>query len=92
MYSRRDITFVPQSKVGNVSQALARSVAARGFAERHAGFLTNSDIFAPEEWDQEPVYRDIWRPVGIGWSAGTAIPIPTGDTLSTSRCFENVGE
>jgi hypothetical protein len=51
----------------------------RLFAARHAGFLTEVDLLTPEELDQEPIYCDFWRPLGIGWSAGTAIPIPTGE-------------
>jgi DNA-binding CsgD family transcriptional regulator len=54
---------------------------ARAFAVRHAGFLTDLDVFAPEELDQEPIYRDFWRPLGIGWAVGTVLPIPTGETV-----------
>jgi hypothetical protein len=43
--------------------------AARALAARHAGFLT------------EPVYRDFWRPQGLGWAVGTVIPIPTGENV-----------
>ncbi|MGH6862992.1 MAG: helix-turn-helix transcriptional regulator [Methylocella sp.] len=57
-------------------------VAARGFAARHAGFLTESDLFTPDELELEPIYRDYWRPLGIGWVAGTNIPIPTGEKVS----------
>ncbi|MGH8597710.1 MAG: helix-turn-helix transcriptional regulator [Gammaproteobacteria bacterium] len=57
-------------------------LAARGFAARHAGFLTDLDIFTRDELDQEPIYRDFWRPLGIGWIVGTAIPIPTGENVS----------
>jgi DNA-binding CsgD family transcriptional regulator len=56
-------------------------VIPRLFAARHAGFLTDLDAFSPEELDQEPMYRDFWRPEGIGWTAGTAIPVPTGENV-----------
>jgi hypothetical protein len=56
-------------------------VVARAFAMRHAGFLTELDVFTPDELDQEPIYRDFWRPLGIGWAVGTAVPIPTGETV-----------
>jgi DNA-binding CsgD family transcriptional regulator len=56
-------------------------VVARLFGARHSGFLTELDIFAPEELDLEPLYRDMWRPLGIGWVVGTAIPIPTGENV-----------
>ena len=56
-------------------------MAARLFAARHAGFLIESDIFTPDELDKEPVYRDMWRPLGIGWATATAIPISTGENV-----------
>jgi DNA-binding CsgD family transcriptional regulator len=56
--------------------------AARAYAARHAGFLTDLDIFKRDELDQEPLYRDFFRPQGVGWVAGTAIPIPTGEKVS----------
>ena len=57
------------------------TMAARLFAARHAGFLIESDIFTPDELDKEPVYRDMWRPLGIGWATATAIPILTGENV-----------
>ena len=54
-------------------------VVARLFGARHSGFLTELDVFTPDELDLEPLYRDMWRPLGIGWVVGTAIPIPTGE-------------
>jgi hypothetical protein len=39
---------------------------ARALAVRYSGFLTDLDIFTPDELDQEPIYRDVWRPSGIG--------------------------
>jgi DNA-binding CsgD family transcriptional regulator len=55
---------------------------ARLFGARHAGFLTELDLFTPDELDLEPVYRDMWRPLGIGWVVATAIPIPTGEKVT----------
>jgi DNA-binding CsgD family transcriptional regulator len=57
-------------------------IATRFFAARHAGFLIESDLATPDELDLEPLYRDYWRPRGIGWAVGTAIPIPTGEYVS----------
>ena len=48
---------------------------------RHAGFLTDLDILTPDELDREPIYRDFWRPQGVGWAVGTTIPIPTGENV-----------
>jgi DNA-binding CsgD family transcriptional regulator len=57
-------------------------IAARLFAAHHAGFLTDLDLLTRDELDQEPIYRDMWSQYGVGWSVGTAIPIPTGENLS----------
>jgi hypothetical protein len=57
-------------------------VAARLLAKRHAGFWTDLDVFKLDELDQEPLYRDFWRPQGFGWLVGTFIPIPAGENVS----------
>jgi hypothetical protein len=56
--------------------------ASRSYAICHAGFLTDLDVLTPDELDQEPIYRDFWRPQGVGWVVGTAIPIPTGENVA----------
>jgi DNA-binding CsgD family transcriptional regulator len=55
--------------------------ATRGIAARHAGFLADLDLFTRDELDQEPIYRDFWRPQGVRWVVGTAIPIPAGENV-----------
>jgi DNA-binding CsgD family transcriptional regulator len=55
---------------------------ARLFSARHPGFLTESDLFTPDELDTEPLFRDMWRPLGIGWVVATAISIPTGEKVT----------
>jgi PAS domain-containing protein len=55
---------------------------ARAIAARHAGFLTDRDLFTADEFDQEPLFRDLWRPQGIGWLVGTVLPIPTGENVN----------
>jgi DNA-binding CsgD family transcriptional regulator len=57
-------------------------LVARLFAARQAGFLTELDLFTTDELDLEPIYRDLWRPRGVGWVVATAIPIPTGEKVS----------
>ena len=57
-------------------------IFARFFAAQHAGFMTELDAFTPDELNREPIYRDFWRPQGVGWAVGTAIPIPTGEKIS----------
>jgi DNA-binding CsgD family transcriptional regulator len=66
------------------------TIMARLFAQRHAGFLIDVDFFTPEELEHEPIYRDVWRPQGVGWGMATAIPIPTGEkaTFVLSRRTE----
>ena len=49
---------------------------------RHAGFLRDIDLFSPEDLAQEPIYRDNWRHIGLGWGAATAMPLPGGDQVS----------
>ena len=53
-------------------------VVARLFAARHAGFLTDLDVLTLEELDQEPIYRDMWRPRGTGWAGGHGDSDPYG--------------
>ncbi|MGH6838223.1 MAG: helix-turn-helix transcriptional regulator [Methylocella sp.] len=59
-----------------------QSTSARWIAASYAGFVTEIDVFTPEELDQEPIYRDFYRPQGVGWRVGTTIPIPTGEYVS----------
>jgi DNA-binding CsgD family transcriptional regulator len=44
-------------------------------------FLTDLDAFTPEELETAPIYRDLFRPNGFGWCAGTAIHSPTSDSV-----------
>jgi DNA-binding CsgD family transcriptional regulator len=52
------------------------------FALRIPGFLIDVEFFTPEELDREPIYRNVWRPLGVGWGMATAIPIPTGENVT----------
>jgi DNA-binding CsgD family transcriptional regulator len=49
---------------------------------RHPGFLRDIDLCSEAELEEEPIYRDNWRKIGLGWGAATAIGLPTGETLS----------
>lgn len=55
---------------------------SRVHASRHAGFLRDVDLMAPEALEEEPIYRDNWRKMGLGWGAATAFALPTGEALS----------
>jgi DNA-binding CsgD family transcriptional regulator len=58
------------------------TIVGRLFAQRHAGFLIDVEFYTPEELADEPLYRDLWRPLGVGWGMATAIPIPTGENAT----------
>ena len=53
----------------------------RLIAIREPRFLTDLDGFTREELEHEPLYRDFFRPNGLGWCVGTAIRSPSRDTL-----------
>jgi DNA-binding CsgD family transcriptional regulator/PAS domain-containing protein len=57
-------------------------LVSRAIAKRHAGFLTDLDLFTREELELEPTYHDFWKPQGIGWVVKTIIPLPTGENAS----------
>ena len=48
----------------------------------HAGFLRDVDLCSQDELEAEPIYRDNWRKMGLGWGAATAFSLPTGEALS----------
>ncbi|MBM3578797.1 MAG: helix-turn-helix transcriptional regulator [Alphaproteobacteria bacterium] len=50
------------------------------FSRRHPGFLTDDDVYTAEELERDPNYSEFLRPRGLGYSAATAISLPTGDT------------
>ncbi|HEX3497491.1 MAG TPA: helix-turn-helix transcriptional regulator [Methylocella sp.] len=88
--TRDDVTFWTASPIAHeVTEKFVKEgwfwrgqLMARLFGARHAGFLTESDVFTLDELDQEPIYRDMWRPQGVGWTVATAIPIPTGEKVT----------
>jgi DNA-binding CsgD family transcriptional regulator len=53
----------------------------RLLARQHAGFLTDHDVFTPEELTLSPLFRDFLIPRGYGIGVATAIPVPSGDTV-----------
>jgi hypothetical protein len=50
----------------------------------HAGFVRDNDHYTPEEMAQDPIYRDLLWPSGMGFGAATAIRAPTGDVVILS--------
>jgi DNA-binding CsgD family transcriptional regulator len=53
------------------------------------GFVNDLDTFTLEEIEHDRVYREFYSKHGLGWAAGTMIPVPSGDTLvfSFERAF-----
>jgi DNA-binding CsgD family transcriptional regulator len=47
-------------------------------------FFGELDFWTHEQLDAKPIYRDFFRPRGLGWSAGTALKLPTGDMVAFS--------
>lgn len=63
---------------------------ARMFALNRAGWVTEQDVFAPGEIEQEPDYQGFFRPRGLGHAAGTGVVLPSGDlgVFDLERSFE----
>ena len=47
---------------------------------RHAGFLTEYDLYTDEELGADPIYRELLWPAGLGWVRGY------GDSAADRRC------
>jgi DNA-binding CsgD family transcriptional regulator len=55
---------------------------ARLRATQHAGFVLEPALYeTEEEMAADPVYKELLWPAGLGWGTGTAVPLPTGETL-----------
>ena len=54
-------------------------------------FFVEHDFWSEEDLASDPIYRDFFRPRGLGWSAGTGLRMPTGDNIvfSVEREFGN---
>ena len=48
---------------------------------RRAGFLNDLDLFSAEQLATEPMYVEHFRPLGLGWSASTAICATSEDVI-----------
>jgi len=54
----------------------------RAIALNRAGFVTDYDLLTEEEIATNEVYRNFYRKHGIGYRAGTLIPMPSGDSVA----------
>jgi DNA-binding CsgD family transcriptional regulator len=51
-------------------------------AAQHAGFLGERELYRTEqEMAADPIYSEVLWPAGLGWGVGTAVALPTGETL-----------
>jgi DNA-binding CsgD family transcriptional regulator len=53
-------------------------------ARGHAGFLTDTDVYSPEEIASDPMYTDYLTPLGFRTAAATIMPGLAGDGLVMS--------
>jgi DNA-binding CsgD family transcriptional regulator len=52
---------------------------------KQAGFVPDRTLYnSVEEMQNDPAYRDILYPRGMGWGTGLAIALPTGDDMAMS--------
>jgi DNA-binding CsgD family transcriptional regulator len=49
-------------------------------AANHAGFVRDSDYFTADEMETDPVYG-YYRRKGLGWTTGTMLDTPSGDSI-----------
>lgn len=53
-------------------------------------FFVEQDFWSEDQIRIDPIYRDFFHPRGLGWSAGTGLQVPTGDSIvfSVERTLE----
>lgn len=54
----------------------------RAYALNHPGFVNDGDLFTEQELETDYVYRNFYRKHGLGYRAGTIIPMPIGDSIA----------
>ncbi len=60
------------------------------FTSNQPTFLAEYDYWTPEQLESNEIYRDFFRPRGLGWSACTGLALPTQDNivLTVERNYE----
>lgn len=53
----------------------------RALASGHLGFQHDLELFTQEELEADALYRDFIYPHGVRWTAGSVVPVPTGDIV-----------
>jgi DNA-binding CsgD family transcriptional regulator len=54
---------------------------ARSLERYPMAFSSDLELCSEAELDADPIYRLFLRPHGLEWTAGTAVPTPTGDLI-----------
>jgi DNA-binding CsgD family transcriptional regulator len=62
------------------------------FASQHQGFLREIDVASDEDLLDDPLYRDVLRPAGLGKSARIFVKAPTGENLVLSWQREHAND
>lgn len=78
------MSLQPSPSCGRASWLVAgwrRTVGRSVSWASHAGWVHDLDLFTREELDREPIYTQLFRKVGGGWGAGTAMALPDGDSI-----------
>lgn len=59
-------------------------------SQTEPSFFVEQDFWSEDQLEADPIYRDFFRPHGLGWSAGTGLRVPSGDNIvfSIERTFE----
>lgn len=60
------------------------------FTQNQPSFLAEHDYWTHEQLEANEIYRDFFRPRGLGWSACTGLAMPTQDNIvfTVERNFE----
>jgi DNA-binding CsgD family transcriptional regulator len=51
------------------------------FTQNQPSFLVEHDYWTQEQLNENEIYRDFFRPRGLGWSACTGLAMPTQDNI-----------
>ncbi len=51
------------------------------FSNNAPSFLVEHDFWTDQQLDENPIYRNFFRPRGLGWSASTGLAMPTRDNI-----------
>jgi len=54
----------------------------RALHAKHTGFISDRILYTPEEMGNDPAYRDLLYPRGLGWASLTTFTLPTGDDMA----------